>query len=983
MATASVQLNPREQQLRRLLLDVASSIDETGNAGEPIVLRWAGGWVRDKLLNIESNDIDVAINAMTGVSFAQHMCDYCEKPDAIAKHGIGPDDIGSLHNVARNPDKSKHLETAMVKMFGLDLDFVNLRKETYTEDSRNPQMEFGTAQEDALRRDATVNALFYNLHTDRVEDLTGGLQDMAAKIIRTPLEPFQTFMDDPLRVLRLVRFASRLQFTIDASTRQFMADPSVLEALRIKISRERVGVELEKMLKGAHPCESLQLIDELGLYSAVFTDPARKSMATPDISKWPIAYKCLDKLIQHPAPGSVGHLLIKDTDEAYYAWNLAAVCPWMNVHDPPNPKRKANAPPPVAVAAREGFKAPNKLIDTITASYRNRNEILSLKKAVCNQATFINERDRFGMAIRKWDTQVGSWRLQVLNAILVESMDNLDQWSPNDTKEQTEFVAEWQKFLDHLVKLDVWEAPSLKRLLDGRQLAKALGVKPGIWTGKALEICVAWQLRNPEETDPAGLLEHRTLDDVASEICGSRRKAGLYDAVLTAVAYLSRPEHNAWNDDQISNLTGVINENVLLPSTNPDDEIAPLVAEAGIACLSLISSTQPYNIDDSTLLTVVAFTDSRDPWTTKKASSLALDLLSAQLSDKKLADFVIGPILQTFLKPLFAKSSLRTTASGRPAHYQTVPDKSPQPGKISSWKDHAPWAVSTLRWAINLSESSLIQDHWPLFTPALLALVEDERIEVKSSGLEILALFVGKCPTQVLHTTGIGLIFEDVTFPVLLYLPSLTPEEDSIKLLAPAYDVLITLAKTYQPTLNTHRRKILDRALREGIFAAYFHASEHARLVQLLMESAALIIKCMGICSIKHLKSLLSMISSLMEDPFATEYPPAILAAAKTLNATIMSCWPRLQEGEHMEQIIRTLSLCWLNLCEDDSVPRSGSEDFNAISQELVQASNMMQLVWNQNSANPIGGLSEVLQKEPRLAQLFPTVLNQAETSAP
>lgn len=250
LPTTSVQLTLREQQLRDLLLDVAKSIDDAGQAPEPLVLRWAGGWVRDKLLDIPSHDIDVAINAMTGVTFAQHMCDYCERPEAISKHQIRPADIGSLHNVARNPEKSKHLETAMVKMFGLDLDFVNLRKETYTEDSRNPQMEFGTAEEDALRRDATVNALFYNLHTDQVEDFTGGMPDMAAKIIRTPLKPFQTFMDDPLRVLRLVRFASRLRFAIDSATRSCMGDKNVLEALRVKISRERVGVELEKMLKG-------------------------------------------------------------------------------------------------------------------------------------------------------------------------------------------------------------------------------------------------------------------------------------------------------------------------------------------------------------------------------------------------------------------------------------------------------------------------------------------------------------------------------------------------------------------------------------------------------------------------------------------------------------------------------------------------------------------------------------------------------------
>ncbi|KAH7163634.1 hypothetical protein B0J13DRAFT_40147 [Dactylonectria estremocensis] len=507
MATASIQLSPREQQLRSLLLDVAKSIDEAGHAPEPIVLRWAGGWVRDKLLNIESHDIDVAINAMTGVPFAEHMCDYCEKPEAVMKHNIRPDDIGSLHNVARNPDKSKHLETAMVKIFGLDLDFVNLRRETYTEDSRNPQMEFGTAQEDAFRRDATINALFYNLHTDQVEDLTGGLKDMAAKILRTPMEPFQTFMDDPLRILRLVRFASRLEFTIDLVTQRFMANPRVLEALRAKISRERVGTELEKMLKGVHPRESLQLIDELGLYVAVFSDPIREAPASLDTSKWNIAYKCLDTLIQDVKPSSIGNLLIDSEIGSYYSWNLAAVSPWMIVDDPPNPKRKANAPPPVAVAAREGFRAPNKLTDIITASYRNRKEILSLKQSVVNHEAFIYERDRYGMAIRRWDSQAGSWRLQVLNAILVEATEVLPTWSLEGAKEQEVFLTGWKAFLDHLAKLDVLEAPSLKRLLDGRQLAKALGTKPGIWTGKALELCVAWQLRHPEEKDPAGAIE--------------------------------------------------------------------------------------------------------------------------------------------------------------------------------------------------------------------------------------------------------------------------------------------------------------------------------------------------------------------------------------------------------------------------------------------------------------------------------------------
>lgn len=251
-ATTTIPLTPKEEQLKGLLLDVAHYIDESeSGAAEPIVLRWAGGWVRDKLLGLESHDIDVAINVMTGESFALRISELCERrPEAVSRHSVAQADVGNLHKIARNPDKSKHLETATVRLLGFDVDFVNLRRETYSVDSRNPQVEFGTAEEDALRRDATVNALFYNLNTGLVEDFTNGLTDMKAKLIRTPLEPLQTFMDDPLRVLRLIRFASRLEFTIDPAAKQSMGDHRVLEALRLKISRERVGVELEKMLTG-------------------------------------------------------------------------------------------------------------------------------------------------------------------------------------------------------------------------------------------------------------------------------------------------------------------------------------------------------------------------------------------------------------------------------------------------------------------------------------------------------------------------------------------------------------------------------------------------------------------------------------------------------------------------------------------------------------------------------------------------------------
>ena len=248
-----ITLNDREARLRQLLLDTSDYIGTLEGLRTPI-LRFAGGWVRDKLLGLESKDIDVGIDSMTGIRFGTLMQQYAASIDAKASYG---DELEiSLAEIKANPDQSKHLETVTTRILGLDVDLVNLRKEEYAEASRNPKMEFGSPEEDALRRDATVNAMFYNLVTCEIEDLTGhGLQDMRHKIIRTPLSPYQTFKDDPLRVLRCIRFASRLGYRIDPQAEESMSDQRIRDALRLKIKRERIGVEVIKMLRGLSTAE--------------------------------------------------------------------------------------------------------------------------------------------------------------------------------------------------------------------------------------------------------------------------------------------------------------------------------------------------------------------------------------------------------------------------------------------------------------------------------------------------------------------------------------------------------------------------------------------------------------------------------------------------------------------------------------------------------------------------------------------------------
>ncbi|KAL0460203.1 UNVERIFIED_CONTAM: CCA tRNA nucleotidyltransferase, mitochondrial [Sesamum latifolium] len=207
----------------------------------PTQIRVAGGWVRDKLLEKECHDIDIAVDDMSGREFCEKVNEY------LRSIGKKTHDIGVS---PRKPDQSKHLETAVVKLFDVSVDVVNLRSEDYSENSRIPTMRFGGAEEDAFRRDLTINSLFYNINTSSVEDLTGrGIADLKSGKIATPLPPKRTFLDDPLRVLRAIRFGARFGFVLDEELMVAAANIDVKAAFEVKISRERIGKEINLMSK--------------------------------------------------------------------------------------------------------------------------------------------------------------------------------------------------------------------------------------------------------------------------------------------------------------------------------------------------------------------------------------------------------------------------------------------------------------------------------------------------------------------------------------------------------------------------------------------------------------------------------------------------------------------------------------------------------------------------------------------------------------
>ena len=222
-----------------------------------------GGYVRDCFLGRSSDDIDVVVEG-SGVDFANKVAARLEEIE-YSQHR-------TCHKI--NVSEFKTYGTAMIKYRGLELEFVGARKESYRKESRNPIVENGSLTDDQLRRDFTINAMAFSLCKEdfgALVDPFGGLSDLERGIIRTPQDPDITFSDDPLRMLRAVRFATKLS----TPQLQFRITPECMEAMRRNrnrlqiLTRERIAEELNKMLVVPKPSKAFRLMDEAGLLDLI------------------------------------------------------------------------------------------------------------------------------------------------------------------------------------------------------------------------------------------------------------------------------------------------------------------------------------------------------------------------------------------------------------------------------------------------------------------------------------------------------------------------------------------------------------------------------------------------------------------------------------------------------------------------------------------------------------------------------------------
>ena len=232
-----------EKELLALLRGAAGDLGATAYI--------VGGYVRDKLLGREHPNPDVVVEVGDALEMAKRFADLAGAPPPVTFERFG---------------------TAQVTLPGRLVEFVTARAESYAPDSRKPDVRRATLEEDLLRRDFTVNTLLMDLD-GRIHDHLGGRKDLEARLLRTPTDPSRTFTDDPLRMLRGIRFAAELGFDLS---------PELVPAMRELRSRlappvisiERVTDELRKMLSSPRPKRALELLDESGLLEVILPEIA-------------------------------------------------------------------------------------------------------------------------------------------------------------------------------------------------------------------------------------------------------------------------------------------------------------------------------------------------------------------------------------------------------------------------------------------------------------------------------------------------------------------------------------------------------------------------------------------------------------------------------------------------------------------------------------------------------------------------------------
>ena len=287
----------KDEKIKKLIKVIQNSIKGTHFENHVFIV---GGLIRDSLLNLplDTADVDIVVDIKNGgMLFANYM---------TIKH--------QCYAAGTNPVVFETYGTAKFQLYrdeelkDIKIECVQTRKEQYHKESRNPDTVFGTIEEDAKRRDLTINSLYYNISTEKIHDYNNGIDDLVNQVIKTPTDPDIVFNDDPLRILRVIRFSTRLGWGIEKDTWMGM----VKNAHRIKIiSQERISDEISKILLCNKPSVGIRKMYYCGILHRVM----------PDIYDTTYAFES-----RNPMVSTFDHTMnVLDTVQPYLENRLAAL----------------------------------------------------------------------------------------------------------------------------------------------------------------------------------------------------------------------------------------------------------------------------------------------------------------------------------------------------------------------------------------------------------------------------------------------------------------------------------------------------------------------------------------------------------------------------------------------------------------------------------------------------------------------------------
>jgi hypothetical protein len=382
-------------------------------------------------------------------------------------------------------------------------------------------------------------------------------------------------------------------------------------------------------------------------------------------------------------------------------------------------------------------------------------------------------------------------------------------------------------------------------------------------------------------------------------------------------------------------------------------------------------------------LDVVMAWQLRNPNVTDPTAAIeAVKVSRAEKTDSELSFRLASHFLQLTIPPLFPQN--KPTSNALEASRQPAP-----------WKDSVnQYALDLLGWTISVLDPKTIEAKWHLLMPPILKMMDDVATEWKARGCHMLGLLLenlhqtvvaggtnkpiaGQDSAKFLHRTGYHNIFAEALLPMFTYIPSITPEAESVTLLKEVFPTVTLLAQLLPADTDKgdSRERFLDRILREGVLSPLAHfprPSSYAELATLIMSHVPVLLGLMGIGTVKHLPDLMPLLSIILQEPLELSHKPLLLSTLKASQSVQLNAWPRLPA--HRGTIMMGMCLLWSRCIERQKM--TNGEDIKHLMSEVQESVAMLDAIMQAAETDGLGEAWEkekqgVMQASPGFEELF------------